>query len=137
MGETVIDGWVALVRNDDPEWDWWTIERAEHDHTERLVPDGPNGYSFWTSGRISDADVEGDSEHMRGIAQAIRERGHYRAKRCAVDASGDRALFWSPRNSRREASVSLAAADRLATQIERFCQSPTAPTSEAEGGDRG
>ena len=44
----VIEGAVALVRNVDPEWDWWTIEHAEHGHTEAVLPDGPRGYSTST-----------------------------------------------------------------------------------------
>lgn len=111
-----VEGKVVLVKSEVMS-DWWCIERAEHDGREWL--EEADGYStFMRSARISDADVEGTAEEMVEIARAIRQRGSYSAKRCAVDARGERVLFWSPRNSRVTASISREAAEDLATQIE-------------------
>jgi len=117
--ETPIDvpGGVVLHTSDID--DWFTIEHAVHEgkHAMEQIP-GMRGIRLTYTGRISDADVEGTAADMRAIAAAIRERGEYITKRCMVDATGERALFSSPRNSMRSASVSLDAADTLATQIE-------------------
>ncbi len=70
------------------------------------------------SARISDADVEGSAYEMREIAKAIRARGRYSAKRCAVYVDGDKVCFRSPRNSSEDGVTNLAFADELATIIE-------------------
>ena len=106
----------TLVRDKDGAW--YTIEWAEHDGTSGLRRMGENVYAFWHSGRVSDADVEGTADEMRGIAKAIRERGYYAARRCAVQVNETGVEFWSPRNSMGSASVSLATADALADEIE-------------------
>jgi hypothetical protein len=92
--------------------DWWIIERAEHDGREGIT-DG----MYWHSARISDADVEGGASEMLAIAEAIRARGNFSAKRCAVEVDGDRVAFRSPRNSQTDGIVSLAVADALADEI--------------------
>lgn len=113
--DIVVEGAIRLVSDDG---DWFAIERAEHPGTAGLVQTADGHYRFTHSGRISSADVEGTAAEMRSIAAAIRERCHFRAKRCAVDASGERVFLWSPRNSLRAASVALEAAVALAAQID-------------------
>lgn len=98
--------------------DWYVIERAEHDGREWLEPT-EYGSKFMCSSRIGDADIEGPPEHIIGIARAIRERGRASFKRCAVRIEGERAYFFSPRNSSVEGETSLAEADALAEQIEK------------------
>lgn len=99
--------------------DWYIIEKAKHEWVEQIVPvpGKPNSMYLHDSSRISDADVEGAAVEMLAIAEAIEQRGSYSAKRCAVDVQGNRALFWSPRNSQREGVASLEEADELAAQI--------------------
>lgn len=108
------------LRKSDPDgdWDWWVIERAEHDGRMWMEPTGPNSASLMCSSRFSDADVEGTSDEMREIAKAIRARGRYRAKRCSVVIEGDEAHFCSPRNSQKDGVTTLACADELAKLIE-------------------
>jgi hypothetical protein len=98
--------------------DWYLIERAAHDGRAWMEMDADgSGGRFMTSGRITNADVEGHGCEMFEIARAIEKRGRYSAKRCAVMVEGDRATFWSPRNSITYASVPLAVADALAREI--------------------
>ena len=78
--------------------DWYVIERNGRD--------------------ITDANVEGTLEEMRGIAQAIRVGTNYYAKRCAVSIREGKAFFWSPRNSVTKGEATLGEAVSLATQIE-------------------
>lgn len=96
--------------------DWYVIERRDHDGKTWLEP-MPYGAAFRTSARFSDADVEGNADHMLGIAAAIERREGFDAKRCAVAFDGDRVFFWSPRNSTTRGEVTLADADALATEI--------------------
>ncbi len=103
---------LSLVGKDN----WFTIEKAEHEYKYGI---GRNEYGMcmtW-SGRISDADVEGDREEMLGIAEAIENRSGYSADRCAVEIQGDEAHFCSPRNSLKDGVVPLADADELAKEI--------------------
>lgn len=97
--------------------DWYLIEKAEHDGRIWM---GRNEYGMclMSSARISDADVEGTAEEMKGIAKAIRERGGASFGRCAVDATSEPVKFSSPRNSLKDGEVSLADADALASEIE-------------------
>ena len=109
---------IKLVKS---EWldDWYTIERASHANVHGV--EQRDGYSALIySGRVSDACVEGSAEEMVEIAKAIRARGRYSAKRCAVAIDGASAQFWSPRNSMSDDAgrTTLAAADALAAQIE-------------------
>lgn len=108
------------LRKSDPDgdWDWWVIERAEHDGRTWMEQTGPNSMALRCSARFSDADVEGSADEMREIAKAIRARGRYSAKRCAVRVEGDVVSFRSPRNSTMEGVTSLACADELAKLIE-------------------
>lgn len=96
--------------------DWYLIERAKHDGREWLEK-YDDGATFMHSARISNADIEGTSDEMLAVANAIETRDEFRAKRCAVKVVGDRVLLWSPRNSRKAASVPLAVADALVAQI--------------------
>ncbi|MGN6107252.1 MAG: hypothetical protein ACTHU0_19245 [Kofleriaceae bacterium] len=82
--------------------DWWTIEE----------PVGPG-----RTRRLCDADIEGDSEEMLAIAEAIEQRGRAAFKRCSVGFADGACFLSSPRNSTREARISLADADALAADI--------------------
>lgn len=102
--------------------DWFIIEKAHHEH-EMWMENTGYGMRLMHSGRISDADIEGDSAQMLGIAKAILDGASYSAKRCAVDCSGDKAEFYSPRNSQIIGSVPREKALSLANQIVgRFIQ---------------
>lgn len=103
------------------EWmdDWYVIERAEHDGKEWLEQTGKNGFSFQTSSRFSDADVEGNAKEMLAIAKAIREKGRISFKRCSVKADAEPVLFCSPRNSQEDGECRYQEAVQLAEQIER------------------
>lgn len=106
--------------------DWWLIERAKHDGRTWMEPyelAGHRAAQLMLSSRITNADIEGDGGEMLALAKAIRGRGEYRSKRCAVRVVGDRAELCSPRNSLYSASVPLAVADALAEQIEREVKS--------------
>jgi len=111
--------------------DWWVIERAEHDGRTWMEQTGPNSMALRTSSRFSDADVEGTASEMLEIAEAIRARGTFRAKRCSVDATGPEVRFSSPRNSSHDGTTSIAFADELAGLIEVQCAGKEAePTTE-------
>ena len=116
------DRTLALVHNEDM-GDWYCIEWAHHDGRSGLRAEEAGCYSFWHSGRVSDADVEGYAEHMRGIAKAIRERGFYSAKRCCVEVHDDgRVELHSPRNSTGGSEfvsyeVALALADEIDARL--------------------
>lgn len=71
--------------------------------------------------QISDASVEGTAEEMHEIARAIRQRGSYFARRCAVSWLNGCAEFHSPRNSTSSISQRFTQAEAiaLAEQIER------------------
>lgn len=104
---------IVLVKSDVLE-DWYTVERAEHEHRQWFEPTGPNSMQFMDTARISDACVEGTAEEMRAIAEAIKARGSASFKRCAVHVKGEIAYFCSPRNSTRDAEVPLADAEEFA-----------------------
>jgi hypothetical protein len=109
------DGEVELITDNGK---WFTIEKSGVEKRSEMRMH-PNGYGhLWLSTLVSDACVEGSAVQMRAIARAIRSRGGFSARRCAVDATGDRVLLCSPRNSRRDGSVTHEAAEKLATQIE-------------------
>ena len=82
--------------------DWYVIERAP---------------SEGHSARFSDASIEGTAEEMLALARAIKARGGFSAKRCAVAVDGEVVAFRSPRNSREDGLVSLVVADALAAEI--------------------
>jgi len=107
------------LRKSDFTDDWYVIERMEHDNRTWFEPLGDNAMQFCTSSRFSDADVEGTLEEMGEIAKAIRERGTYHARRCAVDARGDSVTFESPRNSTVEGVCTYDEALALAELIDR------------------
>ena len=107
---------IVLVK-DDPESDWYTIEKAVHEHRQWFEQTGKNSFSFMDTARISNACVEGTAEEMIAIAVAIKERTDESFKRCAVLFASDGVHFWSPRNSTVDGLVSLEEADELANQI--------------------
>ena len=104
---------IALQKSDCLD-DWYTVERAEHEHRQWMERTGPNSMQLMDSGRISDACVEGTAEEMRALAKAIKARHWASFKRCAVRVEGESAYFCSPRNSTRDAVVPLADADEFA-----------------------
>jgi len=107
-------GRLVLAPNGDPDWDWWTIERADHDGSHGLEPLGDIGLAFTYSGRITNADVEGNSDEMKAIAEAILRGESESFRRCAAYKQGDHYLFNSPRNSMYSARVPMAEARRFA-----------------------
>ena len=116
MADNIVEGDLKLVRNEDPDWDWWTIERAEHED-KHWMRKTEYGQALMYSGRIADACVEGDSGDMREIAKGILTGEGYHGGRCCVEIEGDLAFFHSPRNSQDRGSVSLDVAKALAKQI--------------------
>ncbi len=103
--------------------DWYTIERAEHENRRWMEPRQIGDMHFTQcmySGRICDADVEGQLYEMVAIADAIRNRLNESFKRCSVefDETNNTYKLCSPRNSEEEAVVTLEEADDLASQIE-------------------
>ena len=119
MAAVVVMGNIVLNKSEDS--DWYLIERAEHDGRDWIQTEtddgGQTSGTCMVSARISDACIEGTSEHMIGIAHAIEKGGEYNAKRCAAKTVGGRVLFHSPRHSQVRASVSMTAAMRLAVSI--------------------
>lgn len=102
-------------------YDWYVIERVEHDGREWIEKIRPHSYAFRTSARFSDADVEGPGEEMKAIAKAIRERTRLGFRRYCVDARPDqfdRVLFISPRNSQEPGECTYAEALELADIID-------------------
>lgn len=79
--------------------DYYVIEHAVHDGSHSVIEVDGGGRSHFGTSWISPAIVEGNSEEMLEIANAITKRGRFNANRCAVMVNGDRAFFWSPRNS--------------------------------------
>lgn len=74
----------------------------------------------WLDGLIGIAwaSIEGTQAEMVLLGHAIETRGRYSAKRCAVDATGERVALWSPRNHvGAPPTVSRADAERLARKI--------------------
>lgn len=113
MNTMAYDGALVCVQQE-PLGNFYTIERQNHPR-RTWIDDG----TLRDTARISDADVEGTSAEMLTIAAAIRVRGRYTAKRCAVDATvSDGVRLWSPRNSQVAALVTYTAADALGLAIE-------------------
>ena len=98
--------------------DWYNIVRSEHDGREWYESTGPNCSRYMCSERLSpEACIEGNAEHMLGIAEAIKARGRASFKRCAVRVEGEFAYFCSPKNSEHEVAIPLVDADEFAAQI--------------------
>lgn len=82
--------------------DFYVIEKENHNNESRVIPiaDAPPGSGAWfRDSWISTSCVEGSTVEMLGIAKAIKNRGSYSAKRCAVLIEDGFAYFYSPRNS--------------------------------------
>lgn len=111
---------VELTVGDDD--GWYTICRVEPVGVAGMRSVEPGVFCFYDPTRISDADVEGTEDEMLDIARAIRARGRFTARRCAVyvDAAAGAATFWSPRNTidHDAGCVPLSRADDLAGKIE-------------------
>lgn len=115
------------LRKYDAVTDWYIIEKHEEAGEHREWDTEPKRSKFgWvftefcSSARFSqNADVEGDSDEMYQIADAIDRRLAVSFKRCAVDATGSKVEFWSPRNSREHGVVSLEDAQALSALIKK------------------
>lgn len=102
--------------------DWWIIERAEHDGRAWMEQIESGVMALRTSARFSEnADVEGTTSEMLEIAEAIRTRGSFSAKRCSVDATTPEVHFSSPRNSMHDGVTTIEFADELVAVIEAQC----------------
>jgi len=75
----------------------------------------------WAShgGRVCDADVEGTSAEMAGIAKALETGEPARHERCAVVRAGLGWDIWSPRNSEKPGRITKKQAAHLAVEIRR------------------
>lgn len=105
-----------LIANDDPDWDWYTIERKEHDGKSWMKPIS-GGAALMMSCRPSDACIEGPKEEMLEIASAIAKGESVSFKRCAARKVGDTYELMSPRNSQTPAVLTLEEAAELADDI--------------------
>ncbi len=108
--------------------DWWVLEREVHDGRHWLEPI-EGGASLMYSGRIGNADIEGDSDEWRAIADAIETGKSVSFKRCCAQTFPEgRVALCSPRNSTGETSISAEDAKHLAAEIRRKLMSETAET---------
>lgn len=97
--------------------DWYLIVRAEHDNKTWVETIGDTRY-FMKSERLSpEACIEGTSEEMIDIANAIKSRNSESAKRVAVSFEDDGVHLYSPKNSQHHGIVTIEEADDLADQI--------------------
>ena len=111
------------------EWmdDWYTIEWAEHENTTTLERCAPGAYRLAYSGRVSDADVEGDGAEMLDIAAFLEDpkegylSGGYR---CEAVRVGDTIELCSPRNSTTPGRITLEQGRHLASEIRRVVEVP-------------
>lgn len=117
-------GYPLTIRKSDDIDDWYVIERAEHDGRQWLEKT-EYGYSFMTSARIGNADVEGTRDEMLAIAKAVEDRTDFHAGRCAVefDSGAGQFQFSSPRNSIHADAHTTAVADALAAEIRALLES--------------
>ena len=82
-----------------------------------------HGHDWWSVHPFHPS-VEGTAEEMLALAKAIRERGSFAARRCAVDArdvheyGAGTVVLWSPRNSITPNVVTRSEADQIAHDIE-------------------
>lgn len=98
----------------------YRIERALHDGREwqERSPDGFGVCDCFAYRLEPFTSVEGSAAEMLDLADAVVRRSSEWWKRCAVDATGDVALFWSPRNSNgRKAAVPMVDADAFARAV--------------------
>ena len=97
------DGPIVFQASDDLDG-WWTIVKAEHGGRREFVP-REYGSALWLEERLSDACIEGPTEEMELLAQAILDGEFIHFKRCSADPEGDHWLLCSPRNSRKDAMI--------------------------------
>ena len=94
--------------------DWYAIVKAQPIVREWMERTTPNCYRFMASERLSpEACIEGTAEQMLALARAIQLREAVSFKRCAVHFEADGVHFSSPKNSERDAVVSVEDADGL------------------------
>ena len=82
--------------------DWYVIHKCEEpqDHKEGFIQMSEDGYAFYSSDRLSNADCEGTASEMLEIMEAIIAGESRSFKRCAVSVPvAGQVFFWSPRNS--------------------------------------
>jgi hypothetical protein len=79
---------------------------------------------YLIEGTGNQACIEGTSQEMLEIAEAIENRTSISFRRCAVYASKTYAKFESPRNSTEASEVSLEEADQLAKEIHLLLDRP-------------
>ncbi len=102
--------------------DWYTIIRAEHEGREWIEKISENHSSYRNSERLDDngsACIEGTSEHMLEISEAIKNKSASYFKRVAVAYSekNNGFYFWSPKNSKEKVLIPLEDAEDLMRQI--------------------
>lgn len=97
--------------------DWYAIVRAEHDGRNWLEKT-EYGFSHMSSDRlIPNACIEGDSQELINIANAILSGKECYHKRCAVTKPiNGRVSLYSPKNSLEYASVSKDVAKHWALE---------------------
>ena len=98
--------------------DWYAIVKAQPIVREWMERTTPNCYRFMASERLSpEACIEGTAEQMLALARAIQLREAVSFKRCAVHFEADGVHFSSPKNSERDAVVSVEDADEFAAHV--------------------
>lgn len=114
--------------------DWYTIVRAEHSGHEWWERTGPNSLRYMSSERLSpEACIEGPGYEMLAVAEAIKARGEVSFRRVEVRHEADGFHFRSPKNSERDAVVSVEDADELAQSICAAMKPNAGATRPAEG----
>jgi hypothetical protein len=90
-----------ILKQESPGDYYYTIVWEEHDNLEKMIPTEYGQALFLSERIVSDglSCVEGLIHEIDEIAQAILTSSIADFKRCAVDATGNSVLFWSPRNS--------------------------------------
>mgnify|MGYP000908259882 FL=1 len=98
--------------------DWYAIVKAQPIVREWMERTTPNCYRFMASERLSpEACIEGTAEQMLALARAIQLREAVSFKRCAVHFEADGVHFSSPKNSERDAVVSVEDAEEFAAHV--------------------
>lgn len=107
----------------DSSYDWWCIERAEHDGRE-WMDRFPGGVVFMRASRLGNADIEGTGDEMLAIAEAIERAESAAFKRCAARHTTKGYLMSSPRNSTQSTLITHDEAKALAVDIRAKVGSP-------------
>ena len=105
------------LRKSDCRPDWYLIVRAEHDGRIWIDKIGDVLYNMKSERLSPEACIEGNSEEMIDIANAIKSRQGIRHKRVGVRFEEDGVHLYSPRNSEHDGIVTVEEANELADQI--------------------